>query len=217
MPPRLFGLYGAGGFAREVMPIARQQLESSGWTLVFVETQPVADAANGLPILSEDAFFATAARERGFAVAIADSAARQSIAERCEARGARPMTLLAANATVYDANRIGDGSILCAHTTVTSNVVIGRHVHANLYSYIAHDCVVEDWVTLAPRVSCNGNVHLQAHCYIGTGALLRPGEPRGRPLSIGRGAVVGMGAVVTRDVAPDTTVVGNPARPLERR
>jgi len=42
---------------------------------------------------------------------------------------------------------------------------------------------------------------------IGSGATIMCG------LRIGRGAVIGAGAVVTRDVAPGTTVVGNPARP----
>lgn len=51
--------------------------------------------------------------------------------------------------------------------------------------------------------------------YIGTGAVIKQGTPD-RPLRIGAGAVVGMGAVVTRDVAPGMTVVGNPARPLEK-
>ena len=50
---------------------------------------------------------------------------------------------------------------------------------------------------------------------IGTGAVLRQGQP-GQPLVIGRGAVVGMGAVVTKSVPPGATVVGNPARPLLR-
>jgi serine acetyltransferase len=49
--------------------------------------------------------------------------------------------------------------------------------------------------------------------YIGTGAVLREGKPN-KPLVIGVGAVVGAGAVVLNDVAPGTTVVGMPARPL---
>jgi len=216
MSERLFGLYGAGGFAREVMPFARQQLALTGWRLVFIETMPGADQVNGMPVMSEQAFFEAGAIERGFAVAIADAQARQAIAERCEAHGARPITLQAPSAIVYDDNRIGDGSILCAHSMVTSNARIGRHFHANLFSYVAHDCVIGDWVTFAPRVSCNGNVHVGDHAYIGTGALLRPGTPRGAPLTIGSAAVVGMGAVVTRDVAPGVTVVGSPARPLAR-
>jgi acetyltransferase-like isoleucine patch superfamily enzyme len=65
-------------------------------------------------------------------------------------------------------------------------------------------------------VQCNGNVLVEDHAYIGTGAILRQGSP-GNPLVIGRNAVVGMGAVVTRNVAPGTTVIGNPARLMEKK
>lgn len=80
---------------------------------------------------------------------------------------------------------------------------------------MAHDCVVGDFVTFTPRVCCNGYVHIEDHAYIGTGAVLKQGRP-GQPLVIGRGAVVGMGAVVTKSVPPGATVVGNPARVMER-
>ena len=78
---------------------------------------------------------------------------------------------------------------------------------------MAHDSVVGDFVTFAPRVACNGRSLIEDHAYIGTGAVMREGKA-GVPLTIGVGAVVGMGAVVTRNVAPGTTVVGAPARPM---
>jgi acetyltransferase-like isoleucine patch superfamily enzyme len=108
---------------------------------------------------------------------------------------------------------LGEGAILSPFVTLTSNIRIGRHFHANLYSYVEHDCVIGDFVTFAPAVKCNGNVHIGDHAYIGAGAVIRQGKP-GKPLVIGKGAVIGMGAVVTRDVSPGVTVVGNPARPL---
>jgi acetyltransferase-like isoleucine patch superfamily enzyme len=99
---------------------------------------------------------------------------------------------------------------------VTASARIGAHFQCNIYSYVAHDCEIGDFVTFAPRVCCNGRVHIGDGAYIGTGAVLRDGT-REKPLIIGENAVIGMGAVVTRDVPAGVTVIGNPARPLERK
>ncbi|MFN6954951.1 MAG: acetyltransferase [Acetobacteraceae bacterium] len=211
----LVGLHGAGGFGREVMPLLAEQLVA-GARAVFVEDAPRAAEVNGVPVLSAEAFFDEPCAERLFAIAVADSRARRRIAEACLARGARPLPVVSRHAVVGPHNEIGEGAILCAFTVVTANARIGRFFHGNIRCTIAHDVVIGDFVTFAPGVFCNGNVHVRDHAYVGTGAMLRNGTPE-RPLVIGEGAVVGMGAVVTKDVAPYTTVVGNPARVLERR
>jgi len=108
------------------------------------------------------------------------------------------------------------GAALSPFVSITSNIKIGKCFHANLYSYVEHDCVIGDYVTFAPGVKCNGNIHIEDHAYIGSGAVIKQGTPD-QPLVIGKGAVVGMGAVVTKSVPAGVTVVGNPARILEKK
>ena len=211
--PDLIGVFGAGGCGRGVLPLVRA---SAAGDVVFVDDAAQPASINGARVLGWQEFCEASAASRQIVLAVASSAARESLAKRCSAAGIGFASVVAANCVVMDAVEMGEGAILSPFATITSNVRIGRHFHANLYSYVEHDCVIGDFVTFAPRVSCNGNVHIGDHAYIGSGAVLRQGAP-GKPLVIGRGAVVGMGAVVTKDVAPGVTVVGNPARPLVRR
>lgn len=214
----VIGLYGAGGFGREVMPVLvecsallRKESPKATVDIFFVETNPQELVVNGYPLISEEEFFNLPCEHRFFNVAIGDSRVREKIAKQCTEQGARPMTIRSGQAITYDRNQIGAGAILCAQTMITSNAKIGRFFHANIYSYVAHDCVIGDYVTFAPNVHCNGNVHIHDHAYIGTGAVIKQGSSE-KPLTIGEGAVVGMGAVVTKDVPPNATVIGNPAR-----
>ena len=212
----LFGIFGVGGCGRGIMPLAREQLRSvADARLVFVDDGGAGQQVNGHDVLSLDEFASAPAEQRAVAVAIASSQARQAIVERCRAAGVSFFEVRAANAIEMDDVEIGEGALISPFVTFTSNIRIGDHFHANLYSYVEHDCVIGNYVTFAPGVRCNGNVHIGDHAYIGAGAVIRQGKP-GEPLRIGAGAVIGMGAVVTGDVPEAATVVGNPARPLER-
>jgi len=211
----LYGIFGIGGCGRGVMPIAREQFASrANLRLVFVDDFGSRDMVNGHEVLSLDQFMAAPARERAVAVAIADPATRQEVVERCRAAGANFFQVRASNAIEMDEVEIGEGALISPFVTFTSNISIGDHFHANLYSYVEHDCVIGDYVTFAPGVRCNGNVHIGDHAYIGAGAIIRQGSPE-NPMRIGPGALIGMGAVVTKDVLPGAIVVGNPARAME--
>ncbi len=212
-----FAIFGASGYGREVLPLAREQLQSAllagDADLVFVDDHPPAPMLNGQRVLTYAQWLSEPASGRYINVAIANSQVRQNLVRRCTTDGVKFFEVRAANVVQLDAVQLGDGAVLSPFVMLTSNIRIGQHFHANIYSYVAHDCVVGDYVTFAPGVMCNGNVHIEDHAYIGTGAVIKQGTP-GAPLVIGRGAVVGMGAVVTKSVQAGVTVVGNPARPL---
>ena len=213
-----YAIFGASGFGREVLPLVRQQLasEDGAWDLVFVDDNPPAAEQNGHRVLTYADWLAEPATSRHITLAIANSSVRQKLVQRCEADGVQFIDVQASNVVILDDVQIGCGSILNPFVCLTRNIRIGKQFHANIYSYVAHDCEIGDYVTFAPGVKCNGNVVIEDHAYIGTGAILKQGKP-GAPLVIGRGAVVGMGAVVTKSVPAGATVVGNPARPMEAR
>lgn len=73
-------------------------------------------------------------------------------------------------------------------------------------AYIAHDCELDDGVTLA------SSVLLAGHVKVGNGANLGLGTVVHQRVEIGAGSMLGMGSVVTRDLPPFAKAYGSPAR-----
>src|SRR5690606_26905622 len=209
----VYAIYGASGCGRSLMPVAREQLERDNIQaeIYFIDdslTEKI--IINGHVALNYEAFKELKADKKFALIAIANSQIREKIAIKLEQDAIERWTVQADNVVRMDAIEIAPGAALSPFVTLTSNIKIGKCFHANLYSYVEHDCVIGDYVTFAPGVKCNGNIHIEDHAYIGTGAVIKQGTPD-QPLVIGKGAVVGMGAVVTKSVPPGVTVVGNPA------
>lgn len=214
----VYAIYGASGCGRSLMPVAREHLVRQNITaqIYFIDDSLTESSQiNGHTALNYDAFKALTAEKKFVLIGIANSQVRQKLANKLEKDQIELWSVQANNTIIMDAVEIAEGAALSPFVSITSNIKIGKCFHANLYSYVEHDCVIGDYVTFAPDVKCNGNIHIQDHAYIGTGAVIKQGTPD-KPLVIGKGAVVGMGAVVTKSVPPGVTVIGNPARILEK-
>lgn len=186
----MIAVYGAGGFALQIL-----ELLPKG-DIIFV---------------SDSSFSITGHKrarevppEADVVIAIADPIARREIAQRYT----RFLSVFAATAVVSPTASIAEGAVVCDFVRIEPKATVGKHFHGNIYSYVAHECEIGDYVTFAPRVSCNGRVQIGNGAYIGAAAVIKQG------VTIGENATIGMGAVVVGDVAAGATVVGNPARPL---
>jgi sugar O-acyltransferase (sialic acid O-acetyltransferase NeuD family) len=197
-------IFGAGGMGRELADIALRK----GLDIVFAVDPAYRDGPRVQDVKVIDPSEIEPSDRLIFA--LGSSAARRALAERFGAHEAA--TLIAPSAIVSPSAEIGEGSQIGDFAVVNNSARLGRHVQLNTFAQVSHDCVLEDFVTVAPNVSCNGWVHIEEGAFIGASAVIRNGEP-GKPLRIGRGATVGMGAVVVGSVPAGATVVGNPARP----
>lgn len=213
---QVYAIYGASGCGRSLMPVARSYLAKQG---IDADIYFIDDSLNDEVLINNhkavnyETFKNLDIANKFILVAIANSTIRENLVTKVVNDNLNLWSIFADNVVIMDDVEIGAGTAISPFVTIGANVKIGKAFHANLYSYVEHDCMIGDFVTFAPSVKCNGNIHIEDHVYIGAGAVIKQGSPN-KPLVIGKGAVIGMGAVVTKDVPANTTVVGNPAHPL---
>ncbi len=207
-------IYGAGGFAREVAWLAEQCETVTPVAFVDDNADSHGDVVNGLPVLSlRDAL----ARfpEAGVVLGIGSGVVREKLDLRVREHGREFISLVHPRVEKSRFVTIGEGAVICAGSTLTTNITLGRQVQINLDCTVGHDVVMQDFVTLAPGVHVSGWVELEKGVYVGTGATIINGV-QGRPLVIGAGTVIGAGACVTRSIPSGVTAVGMPAKPLQK-
>lgn len=136
-------------------------------------------------------------------IAVGDNAARRRIAEQFRAQW---LTIIHPHAWVHESVALGEGTIVCAGAVVQPDARIGAHAIVNTSASVDHDCLLSDFVHVAPGVRLAGGVRVGAQTLIGVGACVLPG------VEIGDRAVIGAGSVVVRDLDDDVVAVGNPAR-----
>lgn len=123
----------------------------------------------------------------------------------------RAATIVDPGAFVSRSARIGRACVIYPGCFIGYNAVLGDRVFLLSGSAVNHDDVLENGVVLASGVTLAGNVHVESGCYLGQACTVRQG------LRIGAGSLVGMGAVVVKDVPPNSVMAGNPARKLRDR
>ena len=202
-------IFGAGGHGREIRWLV-DQCWGDRVGVAFLVDRPefMRGAVEGCPVqLLQDLRPLANAR---YVVALGDSRERARAAAACETIGLVAASLVHPRVEASRYVALGDGSVVCAGSILTTQVRLGIHVHVNVHCSVSHDVVIGDFTTLSPGVHVSGNVRIGAHVFFGTGACVVNGKP-GEPLVIGDGAIIAAGACVTRSVEAGILVAGVPA------
>lgn len=204
-------IIGAGGHGHVVADILLQAAAHGAdcQPIGYLDDNPYRHGqhALGLPVLGPIAARVTIPHD-GIVIAIGDNRTRARLFTELAAAGERLVSAVHPSAIIATDVIIGPGTMICAGAIVNPGTIIGANVILNTGCTVDHHNRIGDHVHIAPGVHTGGDVVIGTGALVGIGAIVMPQR------RIGAWSVAGAGALVQRDVADETVVVGVPARPL---
>ncbi|MBV4457365.1 acetyltransferase [Pseudomonas sp. COR58] len=200
---------GAGGHAK----VCIELLQAQGDTVACCVGNPDSpDTCVGIPVLKSDDHLSALFNEgyrRAF-VAIGANAVRNKLAAKATALGFTLVNAVSPAATVSPSARLGAGVAVMAGAVINAEATIADLCIVNTGATIDHDCILGQAVHIAPQCALAGNVQVGDLSFIGVGSKIIP------QIRIGESSMVGAGSVVISNVGSAVTVVGVPAKALNK-
>lgn len=206
-------IVGTGGLARE-MAFLMAAVDQTVWRLegfISADAVEVGKDLGFAKVVGDDAWLLANGQACGLVVGVGLPAVKERITRRYLAEGERFTfpTLIHPTAVVDERLvALGRGNMVAAGCVFTCDIEVGDFNLFNLQTTVGHDVRVGDCCVFNPSVNLSGGVQVGDGVLVGTGAQILENRV------VGARATVGAGAVVTKDVPPEVTVIGIPARPL---
>ncbi len=193
-------IYGAGGHGKVVWDaMQKSNLKCEG----FIDDQ-VLNQWMGLPVFPSSSL--NDMKDVELHIAIGNCKVREEIVNKFQ--NLKFISIYHPNAIISSRAKIEVGTFLAAGSIIGPDAKVGKHSIINHHAVIDHDCSIGDFCHIAPHVSLGGGVKVGLGVLIGAGAIVLPG------IKIADYVTIGAGSIVTNDIAPGVTVVGNPARAI---
>ncbi|AOY78161.1 hypothetical protein [Clostridium formicaceticum] len=203
-------IFGASGFAREVRDIA---FVLGYKEIIFIDKSKAGNLGD-FSIVTEKEVCALAEAGYQFTIGIGDTKIRKEIRDRYASLPyinlIHPTATFGYEQFIKLEKKVGN--IICAGARMTNNIEVGNFGIYYLNCTVAHDCIIEDFVTISSGANISGNVRLSMGVYIGANACILQGKSITEKIIVGKNATVGAGAVVTKNVPDHTIVKGIPAK-----
>ncbi|WP_158096078.1 acetyltransferase [Cloacibacillus sp. An23] len=208
-------IYGASGLGREILDMIEEinsitpQYKIEGW---IDDGVPSGAVINNVTVLGNINYIATV-DSCAVVLAIADPNIKEQLYNKIKAENTQIVfpIIVHPSSSVSPLSELDEGVIITRFCWVTANTRIGKCVLLNTRCDVGHDSRIGNFSSLMPSVNISGNVTTGKKVYIGVQSALLQG------LSIGDNAIIGMGSKVMTNVPPNCTVLGNPAKIIQRR
>ena len=206
-------IIGAGGVGREVSLIIQQinELEQTWNLLGFIDdnTDNWGKVINGYSVIGGIDSLEFLSNDTYIVIAIANYEVKKNIVNKINNKF-KFATIVHPKVWIHDYMTVGEGTIIYEGAILTANIEIGNHVIISPKCGVGHDSIIKDYVSLLWNVNVSGNDLIEEGVMMGSGSTVIQGK------KIGKGSIIGAGAVVVNDIESFSTAVGVPAKVINR-
>ncbi|MBV1928180.1 MAG: NeuD/PglB/VioB family sugar acetyltransferase [Gammaproteobacteria bacterium] len=202
---KTLAILGGSGHGKVVAEIA----ELVGWQdiVFFDDAFPAISSVGAWKVRgTTDDLVASADKYPAVIVAIGENAVRLDKSKYLYSKDFKLATLLHPCATISKYANVCSGTVVMAGAVINPFVSIGMASIINTSSSIDHDCMLGEGVHVSPGVHVAGDVSIGDLSWLGIGSVVK------QCVEIGSSVIVGAGAVVVNNIAPNLLVKGIPAK-----
>lgn len=195
-------IYCAGGLGKEVIAFCRAL---GRWQdIIFVDDVTTDEWYQGAKVFRFEEV-KTVADDVEFIIASGEPAGRAALYQKIKAAGYPMATVIDPACTIPQGTEIGEGCIVY-HCDISIDVKIGPNTFVEYRAIIGHDVKIAAHSMISARTFFGGHTSIGERVYVAPGVVLKD------RITVHDDAVIGLGAVVMRNVRPKAIMVGNPAK-----
>lgn len=206
----VLGIYGSGGAGREAKEIAEQQ---KLWSeIVFIDDTVEAGVFKGIKRVPFESFCQNCKPDHAeVIIAQGEPSSKIILYHKVKEQGYQLANVIHPTAEISVSAQIGSGLIIKRGAVISADAVVEDNVCMEYYALLGHDSIIRAHCQISSLAAIGG------HSEIGRGTYIAQSVPVKDNIKIGANSIVGMGAVVLRDIPENVIAMGNPARAMRHK
>jgi sugar O-acyltransferase (sialic acid O-acetyltransferase NeuD family) len=200
-------IIGARGFGREIYNVALQTNQFNVKGFLDDKTDALDNFSNYPPILSSVEDYEIQDNDL-FICALGDVVYKKIYIQKILAKGGKFTNIIHPTSIINSNTTLGIGFIICPFTYISNDVTIGNFVTIQTHSAIGHDVKIGDYSQINALTFFGGFSIIESGATINPSSNIAPGK------RVGENSIVGLNSAVIKDIKPNCTAYGNPAKEI---
>ncbi len=200
-------IYGNSGLGRSIVNLIESNSKINNWDeIIFINDFEQNVTLGYKTITFDDSLQLCKSNNSDYIIALGEPFLKSKLYKKCQENNLKMAIINGSQYPLFRTTKIKDGCVIHYGSVIDVDAIIDENTFINQNVSIGHDVYIGKSCVISPNSVIGGFTEIGDQTYIGSGSTIRD------RIKIGKNCIIGMGAVVTKDIPDNSVVFGNPAK-----